>query len=577
MTREIAARWLRAVVPSWLYRWLLPAGWLAAVVASAIAEPACSLEHPCGPDRVFSLVMIVCFASLVLWWWQPILAASAGVLFLAFDLQYDDGEAARTAWTLYGAVCAAMLVWLLASRRRQRRLVGGVARRPVSIPAAERVGVTARILVAGALVVVGVAALFVMRWQDQREDAHLRRAVEQTAVVDRVTDDGDAVLKLPNGWTHTTTMTDPPDVGASVPVLVDPADPDWLRPRAELADNTWWYTVGGGAWVLALLFVVRDLQLRRARPRRSWTGQGLPVQLEPDASMAFAVRSADGAVLLGFVDLELDDDERDAELAAAFDVLDEEEEEAPARLRREWEGTLRQYRGEALLVGELAEGSWPTFVLGEQVLRSTGPLRAPRNALWRTESVEGLPDQPTVHAERAEPEIEAAQELPDLPWEVPLQPGEWWERPAWVAALVLTPVAAWVLPIWLDDKFAGIAAAVLGVNLVHFAGSQVFYRVIATTSEVWIRSGWFERSVPWRSVRAVDVTEDRLDLETGEDWSVVGGIAADEIQGAARVFEALRLRSHDGLAAATASRRVAPILLIDGVLAAVCAAVLLLT
>ncbi|MFF1816243.1 hypothetical protein ACFVWG_03060 [Kribbella sp. NPDC058245] len=578
MTGELAAQWVRAVVPSWIYRWLMPVGWLGAVVASAVATGRCSVTDPtvCGPDQAFSLAMILCIASLLLWWWQPILAAAAGMLFAVCDHELADAAGAQTAWTVYAILCALMFGWLVVSRVRQRSLVSGLPRRQVSIPAAERVGLSIRLLAAGVLIVVGVAALFVMRWQDHREDVHVRRAVAQTAVVESQTKDGDLVLQLPDGSKRTVTMSDDYAIGAEIPVLVDPADTGWIRARAELADNTPWSTAAGSAWVLALLLVVRDLQLRRARPRRLWTGQGLPVRIEPDASGTFAVLSADGDVLLGFLGLELDDDDRDAELSEAFDALDEEEDEAPGRLRREWERTLQRYRSEALLVGDLADGSWPTIVLTEQVMRPASPFRAPRRGL-RSESFEGLADSWDDDDEDTsdEPEeIEAAQDLPGLPWTVPLQPEQWWERPAWVAALVLTPVAAWVLPLLLDDKVPGVTAAVLGVNLVHFAGSQVFYRVIATPSEVRVRSGWFERSTPWRSVRSIDVTKDRLDLETAADeWVVVGGVATDQVQQVAGVFQALRQRSEPGLA----SRRLSPLAVVDAVLVVVCVAVLLLT
>ncbi|MFI5730487.1 hypothetical protein ACIA49_10250 [Kribbella sp. NPDC051587] len=581
MTGELAAQWVRMVVPSWIYRWLMPVGWLGAVVASVAATGRCSVTDPtvCGPDQAFSLAMVLCFASLVLWWWQPILAAAAGMLFAVCDHELGDAAGAQTAWTIYGVLCALMFGWLVISRMRQRSLVSGLPRRAVSIPAAERVGLSIRLVAAGVLIVVGVAALFVMRWQDHREDVHVRRAVAQTAVVESQTKDGDLVLQLPDDSKRTITMADDYAIGAEIPVLVDPMDTDWIRARAELADNTPWSTAAGGAWVLALLLVVRDLQLRRARPRRLWTGQGLPVRIEPDASGTFGVMSADGTVLLGFLSLELDDEDRDAELYDAFDALDEEEDEAPGRLRREWERTLQLYRSEALLVGDLAAGSWPTIVLGEQVMRPVSPFAPPRRSPWSKESLNGLPDSwddldDDEDSADERDEIDAAQELPGLPWAVPLEPEQWWERPAWVAALVLTPVAAWLLPLLLDDKVPGVMAAVLGINLVHFAGSQVFFRVIATASEVRVRSGWFERSTPWRAVRSIDITKDRLDLETaGDEWVVVGGVAADRVQQVAGVFQALRQRSETGLA----SRRLSPLAVVDAVLVVVCVAVLLLT
>ncbi|WP_432882234.1 hypothetical protein ACQPYH_38995 [Kribbella sp. CA-245084] len=577
MTADVAARWAGTVVPSWIYRWLMPAGWVAAIVVSVASDTGrCSVEDPtvCGPDRTFSLALIVCFASLVLSWWQPILAAAAGVLFLTIELRYDDVAGARTAWTVYGAACTALLVWLVVSRRRQRSMVAGVPRQQVQVPAATRIGVTIRLLVAGALVLVGVGALSLMRWQDQREETHLRRAVEQTAVVKSQTDDGDLVLELPDGRHHTVTMLDDYAIGASIPVFVDPADSGWLRPRAELADYTYWYTVAGGAWVLAVLLVLRDVRVRRARPRRSWTGQGLPVRIEPDSTGAFAVRSADGAILLGFLDTELDDDEGDARLFDAFDALDEEENDAPAKLKREWEETLRRYRGEALLLGDLAEGSWPSLLLGEQVLRPVGPFRAPRRMPWGNEPVAGLP-QDRVRREVPSVPFEPAQELPTLPWEVPLQPRPWWDRPGLVAVLVLGPVAIGAFAV-SGEWFPAIAGTLIAGQLVHFVGVRTFYRVTATATELWIRSGWFERRVPWRSVESVEVDEDRLNLESGDDWHVVGGIAEKETARAAAVFETLRLRSRTGLPAEAVGRRVAPCLVIDVAFLTVCALILVL-
>jgi hypothetical protein len=577
MTADVATRWAGTVVPSWIYRWLMPAGWVAAIVVSVASDTGrCSVEDPtvCGPDRTFSLALIACFAALVLLWWQPVLAAAAGLLFLVIELRYDDVAGARTAWTVYGAACTALLVWLVVSRLRQRSVAAGLPRREVRVPAAARIGVTTRLLVAAALVLVGVGALGLMRWQDQREETHLRRAVEQTAVVKSQTDDGDLVLQLPDGRHHTVTMLDDYAVGDSIPVLVDPADSGWLRPRAELADYTYWYTVAGGAWVLAILLVLRDVRLRRARPRRAWTGQGLPVRIEPDSSGAFAVRSADGAVLLGFLNTELDDDEGDARLFDAFDVLDEEENEAPAKLKREREDTLRRYRGEALLLGDLAEGSWPSLLLGEQVLRPIGPFRAPRRMPWQAESVDGLPQDRVTRATKGVP-LEPTHELPTLPWEVPLKTKPWWDRPGLVAVLALAPVVIGALAVW-GEWFLAIVGTLIAGQLVHFVGVRTFYRVTATATDLWIRSGWFERRVPWRSVETVEVDEDRLNLETGDDWHVVGGIEKKQVARVAAVFETLRLRSRTGLPVEAVGRRVAPCLVIDVVFLTVCALILML-
>lgn len=579
MTGDLAARWAGTVVPSWLYRWLLPVVWLGAIVASIAGDTGgCSVDDPtrCGPDRTFSLAMIACFASLALLWWRPIVAAAAGVLFMALDLRYDDITSARIGWTVYGVLCAVLLLWSFTSRHRQQSLAARMPRQQVQVPAATPVRVTSRLLVAGGLVLVGAAALGLMHWQDQREDTHVQRAVEQTAVVKGMNKDGDLVLQLPNGSSHTVTVADDYDTGAEVPVLVDPTDPDWLRLRAELADYTPWYTVAGGAWVLAVLFLLRDIRLRRARPRRSWNGQALPVRIAPDISSAFAVRSADGAVLLGFLETELDDEESDLRLFDAFSALDDDEDDAPAKLKREWAETLKRYRGDALLVGDLTEGGWPTLVLGDQVLRPVSPFRAPRSMPWRAESTQGLAEQDPDSSKPSKPSVDPAREVPTLPWEVPLQARSWWSLPALIGVLVVGPVAVGTLANW-GEWFPALMATAVGAQLVHSLGSRAFFRVTATATDLWIRTGWFERRLSWRAVEAVEVEDEGLSLEAGDDWHVVGGIANRDLPKVAAVFEALRLRSHTGLPEQPIARRPSPVLLINAVYVAICVLILVLT
>ena len=567
-------------MPSWTYRWFLPVVWLGAITASFIGDTGrCSAADPsvCGPDLTFSFGVIACFASLVLLWWQPIVAALAGVLFMVVDLRYDDVGSARVGWAIYGVLCAALLVWIFSSRRSQRSLSGRMPRQQVQVPPAAAIGLSGRLLVAFGLVLVGAVALGLLHWMDQREEAHVRRAVEQIAIAKGMNDDGELVLQLPDGTSHAVSVLDDYDTGAQVPVLVDPADADWLRLRAEPADNTYWYTVAGGAGALAFLLVLRDLQLRRARPRRSWSGQALPVRIEPDASSAFAVRSADGAVLLGFLDAELDDDESDLRLLDAFTALDEDEAGAPAKLKREWAETLKRYRGDARLVGDLVEGSWPTILLGDQVLRPVSPFRTPRRVPWRTEQVQGLPVDfaPDEHTPTAVP-VEPARAVPTLPWEVPLQARSWWSLPALIAVLLVAPLAVGAFANW-GEWYAAFMGTLVGAQLVHSLGSRALFRVTATATDLWIRTGWTDRRLSWRTVESVEVEDEALSLEAGDDWHVVGGIADKDLPQVAAVFETLRLRSHTGLPEGPVSRRPSPVLLINAVYVAVCGLILALT
>ncbi|NIK56520.1 hypothetical protein [Kribbella shirazensis] len=579
MTGDLAARWVRTVVPSWLYRWLMPVVWLAAVVASLLPDLGrCSAEDPtvCGPDPLTALVITLLLSSVVLLWWHPLVAAAAGVLFMIGELLYDDIRSTQIAWAVYGVACAALLLRMVTSRRNQRSIAASAPRHHVQVPPAARIGVTSRLLVAGALVLIGAVAVGWMNRQDQREDEHVRRSVEQTAVVKSHTDDGELVLQLPDGRTHTVSPLDDYDDGAQLPVRVDPQDGSWLRLRAEPADNTHWLGVASGVWLLALLFLLRDLRLRRAHPRRAWRGPALPVRIEPDASSAFAVSSADGRVLLGFLDAALDDEESESRLFDAVDALGEEADQAPAKLKREWEETLHRYRGDALLVGDLAEGSWPTIVFGDQILRPLSPFRAPRRLPWRAERVVGLPEDfepdEDVPATRS---VEAAREVPRLPWEVPLRARPQWALPALIAVVVVVPVAVGTFAVW-GDWFAAILATGVGAQLVQTFGSRAFYRVMASATDLWIRTGWSERRVPWRSVDAVEIEEDGLSLEAGEDWHVVGGIPEQQLPEVAAVFETLRLRSRTGLPDQTVGRRLSPVLLINAALVAVCVLILVL-
>ena len=102
------------------------------------------------------------------------------------------------------------------------------------------------------------------------------------------------MLEMADGSTRTVSVIDHYETGAQIPVLVDPADRDWIRLRTEPADYTPWYTVAGGAWALAILLLLRDIRRRRARPRQAWAAEALPVRIDADASAGFAVRSTDG-------------------------------------------------------------------------------------------------------------------------------------------------------------------------------------------------------------------------------------------------------------------------------------------
>lgn len=564
MGDELAQKWLNAVVPSWLYRWLMPVGWLAALAVSfAGDDQLCSADDPayCGPDTTFSLALVACLLSLVAWWRMPRLAAVAGLVFSVLDLRYDEVGPARVAWTVYGIACLVLLVALTWSRWRRKALLAAVPRVPVAIKPAAPIGPALAWLGIAVLVLAGVAALLVLRWQVDREDEHVDRAVKQTAVVVTVQDDGDIVLKLSDGSGRTMLAIDDYAVGAQVPVLVDPADSGWLRLQSEPADYTGWYTVAGGAWVLASLLLWRDVLRRRARPRRGWTAGGLPVRIAPESAMDFAIMPRGSSDrLLGFIGLELEDREADGRLLAAFSALDDDEDFVPpAAAQREWSQVLRRYQGDALLVGDLVDGAWPTVVLGDQIFRPVSAFRAPRRTPWSHEEALLLED--LGESEEPVPAVpELAKELPVLPWRVPLERPTWWMKPLLIVALFAVPLAAWVVvSVWNEWWFA-IAGVVTCSSGVGFLALVSFMRVVVTATDLTIRSGNFDEVVNWRDVDAVEIGEadGAVTLTSADSWHVISGIPADRVEEVGGVFEALRRQAQYALPQRPARRQLGP-------------------
>ncbi|MFI6673877.1 hypothetical protein [Kribbella sp. NPDC050470] len=577
MPADLAKAWRSAAVPSWVYRWLMPVAWVAATTLSlATTEDVPCTEDPsiCAPDVAFALTLVPAFASLVLWWWQPRVAAVAGLVFFAAQVWYDGG-AVMAEWALFACACAALLVWFAVSRRKQLALTAGLPRRPVTVPAAQRLALSGRLVVAVLLVAVGAAGLGVMRWQDQQEQVHLERAVDQMAVAGE-SYDGELELKLPDGNRRFVFPLDDYEPGTRIPVLIDPADDEWVRLRVEPADYTDRYAVAGGAWLLALLLAYRDIRRRQARRRRPWTAPGLPVRITPDASTDYVITSTDGTAVLAFLSAELDDEAADDRLFVAIDQLDDQKADAPASVRQQWLHTVQRYQGEALLVGELAEGSWPTVLLGDIALRPTAPLRAPRRTPWRVEAAASLPasvnvDPTNVHAEFRL--VDPARELPPLPWAVPSGRVEWWYWPALVGAWVGGPVAvAWFVSV--DDWLPAIGAVVGALTLIGFLGDNLFDRVRVSADEVRFRRGWSERVVDWRTVESVEVHSTWVTLRSGRDTHQLTRL--ERPADVAAVLEALRLRARTGLPATPARRRLNPQALVDALFVAACVGVAVL-
>jgi hypothetical protein len=145
-----------------------------------------------------------------------------------------------------------------------------------------------------------------------------------------------------------------------------------------------------------------------------------------------------------------------------------------------------------------------------------------------------------------------------------------------IAVLLVAPLAVGAFATW-GEWLGAFMVTVAGGQLVHLLGARALFRLTATVTELWIRTGWFEQRLSWRSVESIEVNEAGLSLAAGNSWHVVGGIAGKDLLTVAGVFETLRLRSHTGLPEAPPVRRPSPVLLVDAVYVGICVLILVLT
>ncbi|GAA3140694.1 hypothetical protein JOF29_000465 [Kribbella aluminosa] len=141
------------------------------------------------------------------------------------------------------------------------------------------------------------------------------------------------------------------------------------------------------------------------------------------------------------------------------------------------------------------------------------------------------------------PQALQAQDVPPLPWRVPLDPAPWW---AW--ALFLLPfVAVPALNSWLwmgaRDMLAVGLLTIIGASVVRVAGGVVLYRVELFPTGLKARTSMLIRSLAWQDVGKLEIGEDSVVLTRGPDEHEINGIPADRVAEVAAVMEVLRERS----------------------------------
>lgn len=138
-----------------------------------------------------------------------------------------------------------------------------------------------------------------------------------------------------------------------------------------------------------------------------------------------------------------------------------------------------------------------------------------------------------------------AEEMPSLPWRVPLEPAPWW---AW--ALFVVPFAAVpALNSWLwmgaRDFLAVGLFTLIGASVVRVAGGVVLYRVEITATALKARTSLLVRSLAWQDVDDIEVGDGAVVLGSGKDENEINGIVKDRTEHVAEVIQAARLQAEN--------------------------------
>jgi hypothetical protein len=273
------------LVPAWVAKGALTAGWAAAFVAAAVGDTtACTPQAPslCGPDQGFAWCVVICLATPVLLVWLPLLGCVAGVAFALADQVFDHVTSARVGFGLHGLACAVVALWLLRSATAQQRIAADAGHGVrAAVPTAHGRPDTdwglGRVVAATALALLGLGLLGWYAHVLQVERGHLAAAEQVTGRVVAVDEEDSSItveaparagprrvtLGVLDTWTYPR--------GDTIPVLLDVRDPSWARLVAEPQDATGWESAGLLALLLAVLVIARGLRARRAR-ERLWTG-----------------------------------------------------------------------------------------------------------------------------------------------------------------------------------------------------------------------------------------------------------------------------------------------------------------
>ncbi|MGW7679384.1 hypothetical protein ACWGID_01505 [Kribbella sp. NPDC054772] len=135
------------------------------------------------------------------------------------------------------------------------------------------------------------------------------------------------------------------------------------------------------------------------------------------------------------------------------------------------------------------------------------------------------------------------QEIPQLPWRVPLDPAPWWAWTLFVLPFVAVPALNSWLWMGARDMLAVGLLTIIGASVVRVAGGVVLYRVDLFPSGLKARTSMLVRSLAWQDVGKLEIGDDNVVLTRGPDEHEINGIPEGRTAEVAAVMEVLRERA----------------------------------
>ena len=132
------------------------------------------------------------------------------------------------------------------------------------------------------------------------------------------------------------------------------------------------------------------------------------------------------------------------------------------------------------------------------------------------------------------------QEVPPLPWRVPLDPAPWWAWTLFVLPFVVVPALNSWLWMGARDMLAVGLLTIIGASVVRVAGGVVLYRVELFPSGLKARTSMLIRSLAWQDVDDIEIVEGSVVLTSGKDENEINGIAEGRTAYVAAVMQTVR-------------------------------------